>query len=61
MFKTRSQATAACRAGHVKVNGERAKSAQPVRIGDEVLTVNGNEICHYFLDRERLEAALGHG
>jgi ribosome-associated heat shock protein Hsp15 len=36
MFKTRSQATAACRAGHVKVNGDRAKSAQTVRIGDEV-------------------------
>ncbi|HSP53532.1 MAG TPA: RNA-binding S4 domain-containing protein [Cryobacterium sp.] len=36
MFKTRSQATTACRAGHVKVNGERAKSAQTVRIGDEV-------------------------
>jgi ribosome-associated heat shock protein Hsp15 len=36
MYKTRSQATAACRAGHVKVNGERAKSAQTVRIGDEV-------------------------
>lgn len=36
MFKTRSLATAACRAGHVRVNGDRAKSAQPVRIGDEV-------------------------
>ncbi|GAB3130223.1 RNA-binding S4 domain-containing protein [Glaciibacter psychrotolerans] len=36
LFKTRSQATAACRAGHVKVNGDRAKSAQPVRVGDEV-------------------------
>jgi len=36
MFKTRSSATAACRAGHVRVNGDRAKSAQPVRIGDEV-------------------------
>lgn len=35
-FKTRSAATAACRAGHVKVNGERAKAAQPVRPGDEV-------------------------
>ncbi|WP_213816324.1 RNA-binding S4 domain-containing protein [Glaciihabitans sp. dw_435] len=36
VVKTRSQATAACRAGHVKVNGERAKAAQSVRIGDEV-------------------------
>jgi ribosome-associated heat shock protein Hsp15 len=36
LFRTRSLATASCRAGHVRVNGERAKSAQPVRIGDEV-------------------------
>jgi ribosome-associated heat shock protein Hsp15 len=36
MYKTRSQATAACRAGHVRVNGERAKSAQSVKPGDEV-------------------------
>ena len=36
MYKTRSQATAACRAGHVRVNGDRAKSAQTIRIGDEV-------------------------
>lgn len=36
VFKTRSAATAACRAGHIKVNGERAKAAQPLSIGDEV-------------------------
>lgn len=36
VFKTRSAATAACRAGHVKVNGDRAKAAQPVKRGDEV-------------------------
>lgn len=35
-FKTRSAATTACRAGHVRVNGERAKAAQSVRPGDEV-------------------------
>jgi ribosome-associated heat shock protein Hsp15 len=36
LVKTRSLATAACRAGHVRVNGERAKAAQPVHVGDEV-------------------------
>ena len=36
VYKTRTLATQACRAGHVRVNGERAKAAQPVRIGDEV-------------------------
>lgn len=36
VFKTRSAATAACRAGHVRLNGERAKAAQPVRLGDEL-------------------------
>jgi ribosome-associated heat shock protein Hsp15 len=36
LAKTRSAATAACKAGHVQVNGERAKAAQPVHVGDEV-------------------------
>lgn len=36
VYKTRSAATTACRAGHVRVNGEKAKAAQPVRVGDEV-------------------------
>ncbi len=36
LAKTRSAATAACRAGHVQVNGERAKAAQPVHVGDEI-------------------------
>lgn len=36
VYRTRSAATAGCRAGHVRVNGERAKAAQPVRAGDEV-------------------------
>lgn len=36
VFRTRSAATAGCRAGHVRVNGDRAKAAQSVRLGDEV-------------------------
>ena len=34
--KTRSAATAACRAGHVRVNGEPAKPAQRIAVGDEI-------------------------
>ena len=36
VYKTRSAATTACRAGHVRVGGERAKAAQPLRVGDEL-------------------------
>jgi ribosome-associated heat shock protein Hsp15 len=36
LFTTRSAAAAACRAGHVRVNDERAKPATPVRVGDTV-------------------------
>ncbi|KJQ54839.1 RNA-binding S4 domain-containing protein [Microbacterium sp. SA39] len=36
VYKTRSAATTACRAGHVRVNGEKVKAAQAIRIGDEV-------------------------
>jgi ribosome-associated heat shock protein Hsp15 len=36
LIKTRSLATAACRAGHVRINGERVKAAQSVHVGDEI-------------------------
>jgi ribosome-associated heat shock protein Hsp15 len=36
LAKTRSAATALCKAGHVRVNGTRVKPAQSVKIGDEV-------------------------
>lgn len=36
LFKTRSDATAACRGGHVRVNGTPAKPATPVRVGDRI-------------------------
>ena len=36
VYKTRSAATTACRAGHVRVNGDKVKAAQLVRVGDEL-------------------------
>ena len=36
IYKTRSAATTACRAGHVRVNGDRVKAAQTVKVGDEL-------------------------
>jgi len=36
IYPTRSAAGAACRAGHVRVNGARAKPAHPVRVGDTI-------------------------
>jgi ribosome-associated heat shock protein Hsp15 len=36
LTKTRSAAAAACRSGHVEVNGTTAKPAAPVRVGDRV-------------------------
>lgn len=35
-YKTRSAATAACRAGHVRLNGNPAKASQPVVPGDTI-------------------------
>ncbi len=36
LYPTRAASSAACKAGHVKVNGAGAKPAQPVRLGDTV-------------------------
>jgi ribosome-associated heat shock protein Hsp15 len=36
LAKTRSLAAQACRAGHVQINGVRAKPAAPVSVGDTV-------------------------
>jgi ribosome-associated heat shock protein Hsp15 len=46
LTKTRSLAASACRAGHVRVNGERVKPAHLVRSGDEVRL--------YHVGRERI-------
>lgn len=36
LVKTRSEATALVRAGHVRIDGRPAKAATPVRVGDRV-------------------------
>ncbi|MEV2256353.1 RNA-binding S4 domain-containing protein [Streptomyces sp. NPDC050147] len=36
LVKTRSMGAAACKGGHVRVNGERVKPAYGLRVGDEV-------------------------
>ena len=36
LYATRSAASAACKAGHVKVDGVSVKPSRPVRIGDTV-------------------------
>jgi ribosome-associated heat shock protein Hsp15 len=36
VYRTRSAATAACKAGHVRIDGVRVKPSQQVRVGQEV-------------------------
>lgn len=44
LYKTRSEATAACRGSHIRVNGNQVKPASPVRAGDRVeARVHGRE------------------
>ena len=44
-FKTRSIASAAVDGGHVEINGERAKPAKLVKVGDE-LRIRLNQYTH---------------
>ncbi len=42
LFKSRSQATEACKGGHVRVNGERVKPSKLVGPGDEIVVRGGH-------------------
>ncbi len=42
LFKSRSLATLACNAGHVKIDGHSVKASREVRIGDVIQALSGN-------------------
>ena len=42
IFKTRQQATDACKAGHIKMDGASVKAAREVRPGDVIEAYNGH-------------------
>lgn len=46
IYRSRSLASAACKAGHVSVNGSKVKPSQSVKVGDEVeaLTPGGTRV-----------------
>lgn len=43
VYKTRSQATEACRAGHVKIGGQNVKPARSVKLG-EIITAQVHDL-----------------
>jgi ribosome-associated heat shock protein Hsp15 len=48
-FKSRSLATAAVEAGRVHVNGDRAKPARGIKLGDRLLVVREQERTEFFV------------
>ncbi len=58
LYKSRTQATAACRAGHVRVNGDRVKPAMLVHEGDTV-AVRGGEGTRIVQVRQLLAKRVG--
>lgn len=57
---SRSQATAGAKAGHIRINGDRAKPSQTVKVGDEVRVYNVHEKReHIVIVRELLMKRVG--
>ena len=46
LFKQRGDAADACKGGHVKLNGQRAKPASSVKEGDTVEYLGGDDRYH---------------
>ena len=66
MYKTRSMATAAVRGGHVRVNDNLAKAAQPGQgsaksIALSVLSMESRYIAFYFRSQTKVDVKLGNG
>ncbi|HWU22753.1 MAG TPA: RNA-binding S4 domain-containing protein [Nocardioides sp.] len=57
LYRSRSQATAGVKAGHVRINGARAKPSQPVKIGDEVRVFTDRE--HVVVVKQLLAKRVG--
>jgi ribosome-associated heat shock protein Hsp15 len=57
LYKSRSQATSSAKAGHIRINGVRAKPAQPVKVGDEVRVYTDRE--HVVLVKQLLAKRVG--
>ncbi|MGC4175309.1 RNA-binding S4 domain-containing protein [Demequina sp.] len=62
IYKSRTQATAACRAGHVRINGEKAKASTTVVEGSTVVVRVGGrdrvfEVVHLLSKRVGPEPA----
>jgi ribosome-associated heat shock protein Hsp15 len=57
-YKTRSLATEACKANHVKCNGHNAKPSHSVRPGDRI-EFNKDGLTHTYIVRELIERRIG--
>ena len=58
VYKTRTAATTACRAGHIRVNGERVKAAHTLQVGNEVrVRIHGFD--RYLVVRQLIHKRVG--